>query len=177
MLFRSGEMLSEFVGLPAVAKTLERVGYGEPLTTGAGGIGGTTRPREEVIDAALAVAPLAPATKGMPVGMVIKPKGGNWLTGDVESKVGKMKMADNTPPETIQAIEKSIETLKSKVDTDPTTARTIVNLENELDVAKRNNAINDWIDRNLTNYIKKEMGTPEDPVRLLAEQGITHKSD
>jgi hypothetical protein len=64
-----GEMLSELVGLPAVAKTLERIGYGEPLTTGAGGIGGTTRPREEVVDAAMAVAPLAQMTKGMPVGL------------------------------------------------------------------------------------------------------------
>ena len=43
--------------------------YGEPLTTGAGGIGGTTRVKPEVLDAAMAVAPMAPvagrAAKGV----------------------------------------------------------------------------------------------------------------
>ena len=64
-----GELLSEFIDLPSLAQTLERIGYGEPLTTGAGGLGGTTRPREEAIYAAMAVAPLAQLTKGMPVGL------------------------------------------------------------------------------------------------------------
>jgi hypothetical protein len=35
-------------------------------------------------------------------------------------------------------------------------------------------AVENWVDRNLTNYIKKQMATPEDPVRKLAEQGIVH---
>jgi hypothetical protein len=35
-------------------------------------------------------------------------------------------------------------------------------------------ALNKWIDRNLGNYVRKEMATPEDPVRKLAEQGIVH---
>ena len=34
--------------------------------------------------------------------------------------------------------------------------------------------LNQWVDRNLANYVKKQMGTANDPVRLLAEQGITH---
>ena len=38
----------------------------------------------------------------------------------------------------------------------------------------RNDALNNWVDKNLTNYVKKEMGTPEDPVRKLAEEGILH---
>ena len=66
------EMLSEFLGIPAVAKTLERIGYGEPLTTGSGM---TTKPREETIEAAMSVAPMAKVTKGTPVGaMFIGPK-------------------------------------------------------------------------------------------------------
>jgi hypothetical protein len=40
----------------------------------------------------------------------------------------------------------------------------------------KNVALNQWIDRNLTNYVKKEMGTVDDPVRLLAEQGIVAKN-
>ena len=35
-------------------------------------------------------------------------------------------------------------------------------------------AMNQWVQRNLTNYIKKQMATHDDPIRKLAEQGITH---
>ena len=34
--------------------------------------------------------------------------------------------------------------------------------------------VNDWISTKLNKYIKNDMGTPEDPVRALAEQGILH---
>jgi hypothetical protein len=35
-------------------------------------------------------------------------------------------------------------------------------------------ALNNWLDTKLNKYIKNEMGTPEDPVRALAERGILH---
>jgi hypothetical protein len=55
--------VAQFLGAPAVSQTLDRLSYGEPLTTGSGGLGGTTRVRPEAIEAAMAVAPLAqPAT-------------------------------------------------------------------------------------------------------------------
>jgi hypothetical protein len=86
---------------------------------------------------------------------VIKPKGGNWL-------------ADSA--------EKALEPLRSKVTTENFVNYTPEQVEQMVgsDRIKRNDAINQWIDRNLTNYVKKEMATPEDPVRKLAEQGITH---
>jgi hypothetical protein len=34
--------------------------------------------------------------------------------------------------------------------------------------------INQWIKANLANYVKKQMAGPDDPVRKLAEQGISH---
>jgi len=46
--------------VPEVSKTMNLLAYGEPLTTGAGGIGGTTMIKPEVLDAAMAVAPMAP---------------------------------------------------------------------------------------------------------------------
>jgi hypothetical protein len=68
--------IAQFLGIPAISQTLDRLSYGEPLTTGSGGIGGTTRIRPEAIEAAMMVAPMAgPAarmTKGLPVGMSIK---------------------------------------------------------------------------------------------------------
>ena len=74
------------LGVPAVASTLNRMSYGAPLTSGAGGLGGTTRVLPDVLDAALAVAPMAPAagqlakravmaTKGLPVGASIRDVG------------------------------------------------------------------------------------------------------
>jgi hypothetical protein len=54
---------ARFLSLPAISQTLDRLSYGEPLTTGAGGLGGTTRIRPEALEAAMAVAPAAqPAT-------------------------------------------------------------------------------------------------------------------
>jgi hypothetical protein len=54
---------ARFLSLPAISQTLDRLSYGEPLTTGAGGLGGTTRIRPEALEAAMAVAPVAqPAT-------------------------------------------------------------------------------------------------------------------
>jgi hypothetical protein len=72
--------VAQFLGVPAVSQTLDRLSYGEPLTTGAGM---TTRVRPEALEAAMTLAPLyRPAgmaakeavamTKGLPVGMSIK---------------------------------------------------------------------------------------------------------
>ena len=53
--------VAEFLSLPAISRTVDMLSYGEPLTTGAGGLGGTTRPKADVVEAGLAVAPLTPA--------------------------------------------------------------------------------------------------------------------
>jgi hypothetical protein len=50
---------ARFLSMPAISQTLDRLSYGEPLTTGAGGLGGTTRVRPEALEAAMAVAPAA----------------------------------------------------------------------------------------------------------------------
>jgi hypothetical protein len=51
-----GEFVSELLGIPAVGKTLEDIGYGMPLTTGAGM---TSNVRPEVAEAALTALPIA----------------------------------------------------------------------------------------------------------------------
>ena len=67
------EMLMNLLGVPAVQQTMERMAYGEPLTTGSGM---TTKPRPEAIEAAMTLLPasasLAKATKGLPVGASIQ---------------------------------------------------------------------------------------------------------
>jgi len=56
-----GRMLMSLLGVPAIAQTLDRLSYGEPLTTGRGM---TTKVRPEAMEAAMAIAPgVGPATK------------------------------------------------------------------------------------------------------------------
>ncbi len=38
----------------------------------------------------------------------------------------------------------------------------------------KSDMLNNWIDKQLTRYIKNEMATPEDPIRALAERGVLH---
>lgn len=100
---------------------------------------------------------------------VIKSKGGNWEAGAVEKALRPMKRNETAaksleemrsvyPPEVLETLSP---------ETRETVTRAFPHLEKEV-------ALNNWVDRNLTNYVKKEMGTPEDPVRRLAEEGITH---
>lgn len=57
-----GRILSSLAGIPDIAKTLDRLSYGEPLTVGSGM---TTKPRDETANAAMALAPLVgPAARG-----------------------------------------------------------------------------------------------------------------
>lgn len=110
------------------------------------------------------VAPVvAPLTKGLPVGAAIKPVGGNWLTGNVERALNPLKI----PAQTDEDITRTLRWMNVAEGDIP--ARVA-----NFDKSDPNRALNRWIDRNLTNYVKKQMATPEDPVRKLAEQGIVH---
>lgn len=79
--------MARMFSAPAVSETLNRLAYGEPLTTGAGGIGGTSRPRPEVMEAGLAFTdflPTSAAAKGAALaapalaGIFIGPKARTW---------------------------------------------------------------------------------------------------
>jgi len=105
---------------------------------------------------------------------VIKPFGGNFLTGRTEKDLKPLRqttaagsdateilrqMREKYTPEAIASLP---EHMRARI------VGNIVDLEKDA-------ALNKWVDSNLTNYVKKQMGTPDDPVRKLAEQGITHK--
>lgn len=76
-----GAILAEILGLPALSRTLDRMSYGEPLTTGKGM---TMRLRPDTEEAALSapglLGPVAQFTKGMPVGLSIKMVGPDTVT-------------------------------------------------------------------------------------------------
>jgi hypothetical protein len=79
---QQAQQLAQFLSVPAISRTLDRLSYGEPLTTGAGGIGGTTRFNNDALESAMAIAPMVgPAAKlagkgAMATGRFVAPKVG-----------------------------------------------------------------------------------------------------
>ena len=109
---------------------------------------------------------------------VIKPYGGNWLSGQdrltvPENDLRRLKTtthANKDPAETLREMYERYtpEALQAL----QVAQRGVVRAS--MDMLERDAAVNKWIDSNLKNYVKKEMGTPDDPVRRLAEEGIVH---
>lgn len=96
---------------------------------------------------------------------IIKEKGGNWLDNSVEEAVGAFKTHQN--PEAALAHANDLRATS----TDPDLLALVGGEEPRW---LREGAINSFINKQLTRYIKNEMATPEDPVRALAERGILH---
>jgi hypothetical protein len=88
------------------------------------------------------------------VGMIIKPKGGNWLNA-----YGK------TPSRAAYKFERSVDPELAGY------ARAGMHLmPHEYNETVPVMAVNDWLQQKLAKYIQNEMGTPEDPVRRIAEE-------
>lgn len=121
---------------------------------------------------------------------VIKPKGGNWLTGDVEKQTGRLRNQQIEDQAYLQAMrnpevrEPYSDWLNQKLAENPE-YRNVPGIQAYNQFAKESNlpairaegpeaAVNEWIDTKLNKYIRNEMGTPEDPVRKLAERDILH---
>jgi hypothetical protein len=172
---------SDLVGTQGASRAAESIGYGETpeffdaLDASMVGLGGLQAakiaarvPRAAKFAVTQAAKDFAQASAAA-APRVVKPKGGNWETGAVEKALKPMKRNEKAaanleemrrvyPPDVLETM--SPET-RAQVE------RAFPHLEQEV-------ALNNWIDRNLTNYVKKEMGTPEDPVRRLAEEGVYH---
>jgi len=86
---------------------------------------------------------------------VVKPKGGNWLTGSVEDALSGLKGQPFTELDLIAAQQGQLGPIAS--------ARVL-----------RDSALNSWIEGPLTKYVKNRMASQEDEVRKLAEQGVLH---
>jgi hypothetical protein len=89
---------------------------------------------------------------------VIKPKGGNWLAGSVERAVEPMKQTVLN--------ETGLQNLAERAGVDVSESVRARQLPEA--------ALNKWLDQKLGKYIRNEMATPDDPIRALAERGITH---
>jgi hypothetical protein len=104
---------AEFLYGTGIPKTLERMSYGDSLFSGSGM---TLRPKEETINAAMNVAPFAPAvgrlasravraTEGMPVGMSIKSVGDDIFNLSKQEFLGKPRITKNANAADLKPIE------------------------------------------------------------------------
>jgi len=102
---------------------------------------------------------------------VVKPKGGNFLSGSIERVVEPMKtrVIGSDPAARLRDLDASYaQNLEAGVAMDADVfARERARLNPEI-------AINKWLDTKLAKYMRNEMATPEDPVRELAERGVLH---
>lgn len=87
---------------------------------------------------------------GQPVANVVKPTGGNFLTRRTEKDLSPLKRHVPT--------EEHLRRAEAVIPEAAAEARTATELDS---------ALNNWVDSNLTNYVKKQMGTADDPVRLM----------
>ena len=88
---------------------------------------------------------------------IMKEPGGQWLSGGAERYLEPLKAkVAGVLPEKV---------LSDNPDTLP---------HHIVQQAHRTKAVNDFVGKQLTRYVKNDMGTERDPIRALAERGILH---
>lgn len=195
----------EFLGVPALARTTERLSYGQPITN----VNKANVPLlpDDTAEAAMLVAPpLASLAKRVGTNLVqtapyvardivqnvtsplksyaVKPKGGNWeppLGSKDSVKISMQPLKRN--PDMISGDlinEVAGEDLWSQIiregghqDTHRWLRENRPDLADQL-AGKESTAVNKWLDTKLEKYIRNEMGTPDDPIRLAHEEGFSH---
>jgi hypothetical protein len=154
----------------------------------AGGVGAGTAARgirqaggalNRVAEAAVRNAAV-PRTLNPQAG-VIKMPGGNWLSGSVEDSLYGLKTQPIISGERMNELSGRdlFSEYRKAYDADPTvglhawTSKTHPDVYGQL-LHPEELAMNTWIDKALTKYVKNDMATPGDPVRALAERGVLH---
>jgi hypothetical protein len=103
---------------------------------------------------------------------VIKMKGGNWLGGSIEKALEDLKRPDRMtggrkdPSESLAEM-KARYTPEAIAEMPPELRGTVIAGFQDLE---KKVALNNWVDSNLYGYIKNDMATPQDPVRLMIER-------
>ena len=97
-----------------------------------------------------------------PSKMAIKPKGGNFEDSSIDRFL-KANLNRGTPAFITKAGPNWVEEA-NKIGFTP----------EQIDQMSRALTVDNWVNTRLKNYIKNDLGTPKDPVRELADQGISH---
>jgi hypothetical protein len=195
----------EFLGVPALARTAERLSYGQPITN----VNKANVPLlpDDTAEAAMLVAPpLASLAKRVGTNLVqtapyvardivqnvtsplksyaVKPKGGNWepalgSTDSVKMSIRPLKRQPNMISGDL-INQAAGEDLWSRIVREGGHQNTYQWLrENRPDLVedlagREATAVNKWLDTKLEKYVRNEMGTPDDPIRLAHEEGYSH---
>jgi hypothetical protein len=110
---------------------------------------------------------------------VVKEKGGNWLGGNIAGGVDKRLQslksktaAGSDPADALKQLQEKFtpQEIERIASTNPNLANIRETMPHQMKHLNEQASINNWIERNVGNYVKKEMGTPEDPVRLMLEK-------
>ena len=117
----------------------------------------------------------------MGVPHVVKPQRGQFHADTITS-VGRA--ANNLAPATPKMASARLNNLRAALasaeDSLPNSL-TVKNLREEVAEGERINALNDWVLNNVQNYMKRDMGSPNDPIRKLydarAKQGEKLEAD
>lgn len=108
---------------------------------------------------ATAVGVLQEAAQMSPLAAIVKPKGGNWASGSVEGMIDKLKTTDSNMMQLLRNGDPRFvdQALLSRLETNSAT-------------------IDNWLETKLSKYVKNEMATPEDPLRLQADEFAGRKA-
>ena len=160
--------IMEFMGMPAVARTVERMSYGQPLTN----INKANVPLlpEDTAEAAMVIGPMAG-----PLGRVAKTAGkaGARVVGQELNRA----LLDSSGP-----LARLVpEAVKPMYVVKPKGGNWLSGQPERITVSAKQyedpEAVTTWIDKKLGSYVRNEMGTPEDPLRAMAEKWATEKPE
>lgn len=101
------------------------------------------------------LAPVAPMN-------VMKQKGGNWIAGTVDQMLYPLRK------ETAGGMDPA-EALRDMTKAYPPSHQNFLINDPVMKGLERDAALNSFVDKQMTRYLKNEMSTPEDPIRLMAE--------
>jgi hypothetical protein len=106
------------------------------------------------------------------LGGIIRPKGGgNLLAGEVEKAIAPLRERTLGGMEPRKALEELKANMASPDIPNPAAReRFIKQAEESIRVLEPKAALDDWIKNKFGNYVKKQMGTEDDPVRKLADE-------
>ncbi len=190
------EAISEFLGIPAFAKMMDNLSYGESPFKGKGE---TLQLKPWAVEGLASLPAGAAAETGLrlvrnlPAAIkhgatefaksaggagarshVIRTKGSQTLPNFFERTLQDMKRKTHMGHDPDKALLIYGQKIADAIAQGQLNETGIESAERVLNEIRKQDAINKWIEGPLTKYIKRDMGTPEDPVRKLAEEGIVH---
>ena len=104
-----------------------------------------------------------------PLAFAVKPKGGNWPSGEVEHGLYRIRPSGPGGSDPQTAL-RDFDAAHPQKNLQPE----VLDLRNQL---VRDSAMSNWVDKKLTGYVRNELATPDDPLRELADKGISHIND